>query len=41
MIDSDGNAVFVLRVVGTSGISVASMENTSYDAPAVSFVYNK
>lgn len=41
MIDSDGNAVFVLRTVGTSGISVASMENNSYDAPAVKFVYNK
>lgn len=41
MIDADGNAVFVFRTVGTSGISIASMENTTYDAPAVSFVYNK
>lgn len=41
MIDADGNAVFVFRTVGTSGISIASMENKSYDAPAVSFVYNK
>ena len=41
-IDSEtGYAVFVLRVVGTSGISIASMENSSYDAPSVSFVYNK
>ena len=41
MIDADGNAVFVLRTVGTSGVSVASMENKTYDAPSVSFVYNK
>ncbi len=41
MIDSDGNAVFVFRTVGTSGISIASMENSSYASPAVSFVYNK
>ena len=42
MIDANtGYAVFVLRVVGTSGVSVASMENTGYDDPTVSFVYNK
>lgn len=36
-----GDAVFVLRIVGTSGISIASMENDDFAAPAVSFVYNK
>ena len=42
MIDPDtGYAVFVFRTVGTSGISIAAMENKTYDAPAVSFVYNK
>lgn len=41
MIDTDGIAVFVFRTVGTSGISIASIENTTYDAPLVSFVYNK
>ena len=41
MIDNNGYAVFVLRTVGTSGVSVASMENKTYDAPSVSFVYNK
>ena len=41
MIDENGYAVFVLRTVGTSGVSVASMENKSYDAPSVNFVYNK
>ena len=42
MIDTDtGYAVFVFRTVGTSGISIASMENKTYDAPAVKFVYNK
>lgn len=42
MIDSEsGYAVFVLRVVGTSGISIASMENTTYDIPEISFIYNK
>lgn len=41
MIDADGNAVFVFRTVGTGGVSIASMENTTYDAPSVSFVYNK
>lgn len=34
-------AVFVLMIPGTSGISLASMENTEYDHPLVSFVYNK
>ena len=42
LIDSDsGYIVLVLRVVGTSGVSVASMENSTYDVPTVSFVYNK
>ena len=42
MIDTDtGYAVFVLRTVGTSGISIASMENKTYAKPSVSFVYNK
>ena len=42
MIDPEtGYAVFVFRTVGTSGISIASMENTSYASPIVSFVYNK
>ena len=41
MIDSEGNAVFVFRTVGTGGISIASMENKTYAAPSVSFVYNK
>ena len=41
IVDADGNAVFVFRTVGTGGVSIASMENTTYDAPSVSFVYNK
>lgn len=42
MIDSEtGCAVFVFRTVGTSGISIASMENSTYAAPSISFVYNK
>lgn len=42
MIDPEtGYGVFVFRTVGTSGISIASMENTTYDSPIVSFVYNK
>ena len=41
MIDNNGYAVFVLRTVGTSGVNIASMENKTYDAPSVSFVYNK
>ena len=41
-IDSEsGNAVFVLMIPGTSGISLASMENTTFEAPSVSFTYRK
>ena len=34
-------AVFVLMIPGTSGISLSSMENTEFAHPSVSFVYNK
>ena len=36
-----GYAVFTLRIATTSGISIASMENKTYAAPAVNFVYEK
>ena len=41
-IDSEsGNAVFVLMVPGTGGISLASMENLDFNKPSVQFSYNK
>ena len=36
-----GYAVFTLRIAETSGISIASMENAQYAAPAVNFIYEK
>ena len=36
-----GLCVFTLRIATTSGISIASMENATYAAPAVKFVYEK
>ena len=41
MVDENGLVVFTLRIGSTSGISIASMENTTYAAPAVKFVYTK
>ncbi len=36
-----GDALFVFAIPGTSGIKVASMENTDFAIPAVKYVYEK
>ena len=42
MIDpTTGDALFVFAIPGTKSIKIASMENTTYAAPAVKFVYEK